>query len=74
MEGMIEYIAENMIVVYTKYTVNYDNTKVPYQEGTLAQYSILIRDDKNSPWRIWDSCGTADYIPAVTRAISTINR
>ena len=55
-----EYIAENMIVVYTKYTVDYDNTKVPYQEGTLAQYSILIRDDKNSPWLIWDSCGTAD--------------
>jgi len=25
-----EYIAENMIVVYTKYTVDYDNTKVPY--------------------------------------------
>lgn len=54
-----KYISENMIVVSTKYTVDYDNTKVPYNEGTLTQDFILIRDDKDSPWLIWDSTSPA---------------
>ncbi len=50
-----EYIAENMIVVYADYTVDYDNTKVPYSEGTLTEVFTLVRDDPGSPWLIWDS-------------------
>ncbi len=53
-----EFIAENMIAVYAKYTVDYDNTKVPYNEGELEHYFYLIRDDENSPWLIWDGMGT----------------
>ena len=53
------YLAENMIAVYAQYTVDYDNTKVPYEEGDLAQYFYLIRQDKDSPWLIWDSMGTS---------------
>ena len=53
-----EFIAENMIAVYVKYTVDYDNTKVPYNEGELEHYFYPIRDDENSPWLIWDSMGT----------------
>jgi hypothetical protein len=45
--------SENMIVVSSQYTVDYDNTKVPYQEGILNQEFILIRNDKYSPWLIW---------------------
>lgn len=50
-----QYIMENMIVVYARYTVDYDNKKVPYNEGTMDKNFILIRDDENSPWLIWDS-------------------
>ncbi|HOG46127.1 MAG TPA: M56 family metallopeptidase [Anaerolineae bacterium] len=50
-----EYIAENMIVVYADYTVDYDNAVAPYDEGTLTQVFILVRDDPSSPWLIWDS-------------------
>lgn len=50
-----KFISENMVVVSTQYTVDYDNTKVPYQEGTLTQDFILIRNDKDSPWLIWDA-------------------
>lgn len=50
-----EYIEENTIVVLAVYTVDYDNTKVPYDEGTLTHYFHLIRKDKDSPWRIWQS-------------------
>ena len=38
-----EYISENMIVVAAQYTVDYDNAKVPFTEGTLSQNFILIR-------------------------------
>ena len=49
-----EYISENMVAVFAQYTVDYDNTKVPYVEGTLTQYFYLIRDDEDSQWLIWD--------------------
>lgn len=49
-----EYIAENMVAVFAEYTVDYDNTKVPYDEGKISQYFYLVRDDKDSPWLIWD--------------------
>jgi len=55
-----EYLSENMIVVSTQYTVDYDNTKVPYTEGTLTQDFILIRDDQGSPWLIWDISSPSD--------------
>ena len=49
-----DFIAENMIVVSAQYTVDYDNTKVPYPEGTLTQYFYLVRDSKDAAWLIWD--------------------
>lgn len=55
-----EYIAENMIAVYAKYTVDYDNTKVPYNEGELEHYFYLIRDNEDSPWLIWDGTSTSN--------------
>jgi len=50
-----DYIAQNMIAVSAEYTVDYDNTKVPYPEGTLTQYFYLVRDDPDSAWLIWDT-------------------
>ncbi len=49
-----EHIAENMVAVFAQYTVDYDNRKVPHIEGTLTKYFWLVRDDKTSPWLIWD--------------------
>lgn len=43
-----------MIAVYAEYTVDYDNTKVPYGEGDIKVYFYLVRADSNSPWLIWD--------------------
>ncbi len=54
------YLAENMIAIYVKYTVDYDNTKVPYNEGRLEQYFYLIRADKMSEWAIWDMSAPSD--------------
>jgi len=50
-----DYISQNMIAVSAEYTVDYDNTKVPYPEGTLTQYFYLVRDDPDSAWLIWDT-------------------
>ncbi|HOB31118.1 MAG TPA: hypothetical protein PLF08_06430 [Bacillota bacterium] len=55
-----DYIANNMIAVYAKYTVDYDNTKVPYSEGELEQYFYLTRADLNTDWTIWDSTSPSD--------------
>lgn len=55
-----EYISENMIVVFAQYTVDYDNTKVPYSEGHLSQYFILVRDNNDSPWLIWSEMSPSD--------------
>ena len=54
-----EYLEENMVAVYAQYTVDYDNTKVPYSEGPTAKYVYLIRADKDSPWLIRDFMSTA---------------
>jgi hypothetical protein len=58
-----EYIAQNMIVVYARYTVDYDNTKVPYNEGKLEQYFYLTRANLNTEWTIWDSTSPSDLKP-----------
>lgn len=50
-----EYIAENMTAVVAQYTVDYDNTKVPYDEGSVTEAFYLIRKDSASPWLIWDT-------------------
>jgi hypothetical protein len=50
-----DYIAQNMLAVSAEYTIDYDNTKVPYPEGTLTQYFYLVRDDPDSTWLIWET-------------------
>jgi len=50
-----EFIAKNMIAVSAEYTVDYDNTKVPYPDGEQTQVFYLVRDNPDSAWLIWDS-------------------
>lgn len=52
-----EYIQENIIAVYAEYTVDYDNTKVPYNEGVEKEYFYLVRADSGSPWLVWTVSG-----------------
>ena len=49
------YIAENMIVVTAQYKVDYDNAKVPNNDGDITQDFILVRDGPDLPWLIWDT-------------------
>ena len=49
-----EFIAQNVVAVSAQYTVDYDNTKVPYSEGTLTQYFYLVRETQDAPWLIWN--------------------
>ncbi|MGI6662393.1 MAG: DUF4829 domain-containing protein [Bacillota bacterium] len=50
-----EFVAENMVVVLAKYTVDYDHTKVPFTEGNISQYWYVVRDDQDSPWLVWEA-------------------
>ena len=48
-----KYLNENLIVVYSAYSVEYDHTKFFYEDGEIKEYVYLLRDNKDSPWRIW---------------------
>jgi len=50
-----EFIAKNMIAVSAQYSVDYDNTRVPYPDGEQTQVFYLVRDSSDSAWLIWDS-------------------
>jgi hypothetical protein len=54
-----DYIAQNLIAVSAQYSVDYDNTKVPYPEGSLSQYFYLLRDAPDKDWLIWDTSSPA---------------
>ena len=49
-----EHIAKNMVAVSVQYTVDYDNTKVPFIEGVQSGHVLLVRDNEASPWLICD--------------------
>ncbi len=49
------FIEKNMLAVIAQYTVDYDNTKVPYPDGEQTQVFYLVRENPNSGWLIWDS-------------------
>lgn len=53
------FIAENLIAISAEYTVDYDNTKVPYVDGSITQYFYLVRDNPSSAWLIWDASSPA---------------
>jgi bla regulator protein blaR1 len=55
-----EYIKQNIIAVAADYTVDYDNTKVPYNEGALSQFFYLNREDSKSNWTIFDSMSPSE--------------
>lgn len=55
-----DYIRNNLIAVLAEYTVDYDNTKVPYTEGAMKQYFYMTRKDEQSSWAVWDAMSPSD--------------
>ena len=53
--GWSQGFIDHMTAVETRYTVDYDNTKVPYSEGKMIHVLYLSREDENSPWEVFDS-------------------
>lgn len=49
-----EFIS-GVVAVIAEYSVDYDNTKVPFQEGNLSQTFYVARESEDSPWLIIDA-------------------
>jgi hypothetical protein len=45
---MDEFIDQNKLAVSVQYSVDYENARVPYAEGTLTQYFYLVRESQDA--------------------------
>lgn len=53
---------EDFVVVYARYTVEYDHTKTFYRDGALDQYFYLQKNEDGN-WEIVDSSSTLEAGP-----------
>ena len=49
-----EYLAENFVAVRVQYDCELDHEKTFLEDGIVTKYTLLVRDNANAPWRIWD--------------------
>ena len=49
-----EYLAENFVVVRVTYDCKLDHNKIWYEDGRVMMYTILVRENTEAPWEIWD--------------------
>ena len=49
-----EYLAENFVVVRVTYDCELDHQKTFLEDGIVTKYTLLVRDNANAPWKIWD--------------------
>ena len=49
-----EYLAENFVAVRVTYDCELDHQKTFLEDGIVTKYTLLVRDNANAPWRIWD--------------------
>jgi hypothetical protein len=49
-----EYLAENFVAVRVTYDCELDHQKTFLDDGIVTKYTLLVRDNANAPWRIWD--------------------
>ena len=49
-----EYLAENFVAVLVSYDCALDHEKTFLDDGIVSKYTLLVRDNANAPWRIWD--------------------
>jgi hypothetical protein len=52
--GWTKEFISGVVAVIAEYSVDYDNTKVPFQEGVLSQTFYVARESEDSPWLILD--------------------
>jgi hypothetical protein len=57
-KGWTDDFVKGVVAVVAKYSVDYDNTKVPFNEGDLVQVFFVARKDADSPWLILDVMST----------------
>lgn len=50
-----EYLAKHFVVVYAKYYVEYDHTKIFMDDGHTQQYFYLTQDTETGEWTISDN-------------------
>jgi hypothetical protein len=46
---------KNIVAVVAEYSVDYDNTKVPFQDGDISQTFYVVRKNVSSPWLILEA-------------------
>jgi hypothetical protein len=53
--GWNDHFISGVVAVMAEYSVDFDNTKVPFQEGDLSQTFYVVRESEDSPWLILDA-------------------
>lgn len=61
-----DFINENMLIVTVEYIVEYDHTRVPYSVGHAFEPFILIRENAEAPWLIWNIQDDSDKVLVLT--------
>lgn len=51
-KGWTDDFVEGFVAVIANYSVDYDNSKVPFNEGDMVQVFYVARKDAESPWKI----------------------
>lgn len=65
-----EYLAEHFVVVWAKYYVEYDHTKIFMDDGYTEQYFYLTQDTQTGEWTISDNTSpNTSTVPLVPIAI-----
>ena len=49
-----EYLAKNFVAVRVTYDCELDHEKTFLDDGIVTKYTLLVRDNANAPWEIWD--------------------
>jgi len=49
-----EYLAKNFVAVLVSYDCELDHQKTFLEDGIVSKYTLLVRDNENAPWEIWD--------------------
>lgn len=49
-----EYLAENFVAVLVSYDCELDHQKTFLDDGIVFKYTLLVRENENAPWEIWD--------------------
>ncbi len=54
-KGWTDDFVEGFVAVVANYSVDYDNSKVPFNEGEMVQVFYVARKEAESPWLIIDA-------------------